>query len=123
MVFAELTKSKKGSEYIALFTYFSFQSWVRVILCSGPRQVLNALTIYSVYTGKLAEGANGKNFESSFLGFFEALKNLAEEDTRQVVILSGMLFTLVIWVFSAISLHLLRESDLRVRVRVHHSLV
>lgn len=26
LVFAELTKSKKGAEYIALFTYFSFQS-------------------------------------------------------------------------------------------------
>jgi len=25
LVFAELTKSKKGAEYIALFTYFSFQ--------------------------------------------------------------------------------------------------
>jgi hypothetical protein len=26
LVFAELTKSKKGAEYVALFTYFSFQS-------------------------------------------------------------------------------------------------
>lgn len=26
LVFAELTKNKKGAEYIALFTYFSFQS-------------------------------------------------------------------------------------------------
>lgn len=26
LVFAALTKSKKGAEYIALFTYFSFQS-------------------------------------------------------------------------------------------------
>ncbi len=25
LVFASLTKSKKGAEYIALFTYFSFQ--------------------------------------------------------------------------------------------------
>lgn len=25
LVFAELTKSKKGAEYIALFTFFSFQ--------------------------------------------------------------------------------------------------
>lgn len=27
LVFAELTKSKKGAEYVALFTYFSFQCW------------------------------------------------------------------------------------------------
>lgn len=25
LVFAELTKSKKGAEYVALFAYFSFQ--------------------------------------------------------------------------------------------------
>jgi hypothetical protein len=25
LVFAELTKKKKGAEYVALFTYFSFQ--------------------------------------------------------------------------------------------------
>ena len=25
LVFAELTKSKKGAEYVALFTFFSFQ--------------------------------------------------------------------------------------------------
>lgn len=25
LVFAELTKSKKGAEYVALFTYFSFE--------------------------------------------------------------------------------------------------
>lgn len=30
LVFAELTKSKKGAEYVALFTYFSFQ-------CEPPR--------------------------------------------------------------------------------------
>jgi hypothetical protein len=29
LVFAELTKSKKGAEYVALFTYFSFQ-------CTSP---------------------------------------------------------------------------------------
>lgn len=34
LVFAELTKSKKGAEYVALFTYFSFQSE------SGPQSPL-----------------------------------------------------------------------------------
>ena len=32
LVFAELTKSKKGSEYVALFTYFSFEG-----ILSTPR--------------------------------------------------------------------------------------
>ncbi|CAM1506385.1 Fc.00g060260.m01.CDS01 [Cosmosporella sp. VM-42] len=102
LVFAELTKSKKGAEYIALFTYFSFQTWIRVILCSGPRQVLNAFTLKSVYEAKLsvAEGS----VEDSIAGFFNKIKALAEEDYRQALILSGMCFTLVVWVFSALFL-------------------
>lgn len=101
LVFAELTKSKKGAEYIALFTYFSFQAWIRIIFCSGPRQVVNAVTLYSVYTAKLQ--VEGDNFESSFESLFAKIKALAEQDYRQALILSGMLFTLVIWVFSALS--------------------
>ncbi|OIW25238.1 hypothetical protein CONLIGDRAFT_656907 [Coniochaeta ligniaria NRRL 30616] len=99
LVFAELTKSKKGAEYVALFSYFSFQSTIRVILCSGPRQAINALTLYSVYTAKLV--IEGQDFESSLMSFFAKIKALG---VQQTLILSGMMFTLVIWVFSFLSL-------------------
>ncbi|KAK1970744.1 hypothetical protein LY78DRAFT_209038 [Colletotrichum sublineola] len=102
LVFAELTKSKKGAEYIALFTYFSFQSWIRVLVCSGPRQVVNALTLKSVYDAKLA--VHEASVEGSLLGFFDKIRSLATEDYQQALILSGMLFTLVIWVFSLLYL-------------------
>ncbi|ROW06252.1 hypothetical protein VPNG_08105 [Cytospora leucostoma] len=102
LVFAELTKSKKGAEYIALFTYFSFQSWIRVIFCAGPRQAVNGITLYSVYTAKLA--VSGENFESSFVDFFDKIKALAEQDYQQALILSGMVFTVVVWAFSFLSL-------------------
>lgn len=101
LVFAELTKSKKGAEYIALFTYFSLQAWIRIIFCSGPRQVVNAVTLYSVYNAKLQ--INGDTFEASLESLFEKIKVLAQQDYQQALILSGMLFTLVIWVFSALS--------------------
>ncbi|KAL2135773.1 hypothetical protein VTI74DRAFT_6978 [Chaetomium olivicolor] len=102
LVFAELTKSKKGAEYIALFTFFSFQSWIRVLLCSGPRQAINALTLYSIYKANLQ--INATSFESSFADFFDKIKALASQEPRQAVILSGMAFTLIIWVFSFLSL-------------------
>ncbi|KAH7151895.1 hypothetical protein B0J13DRAFT_437677 [Dactylonectria estremocensis] len=102
LVFAELTKSKKGAEYIALFTYFSFQSWIRVIICSGPRQVINAFTIKAVYDSKLA--ISSQSVEGSITGFFEKIKALAEEDYRQALTLSGMCFTLLVWTFSALFL-------------------
>ncbi|KAI1337011.1 hypothetical protein F5Y15DRAFT_166903 [Xylariaceae sp. FL0016] len=103
LVFAELTKSKKGAEYVALFTYFSFQSWLRVIFCSGPRQAVNALTLYAVYKSNLIPTDN-TSVGSTLGDFFDKLQTLAQENMQQAVILSGMLFTLVIWVFSMIFL-------------------
>jgi potassium channel KCH len=103
LVFAELTKSKQGAEYIALFTYFSLQSWIRVLLCSGPRQVINALTLYSVYNAKLSS-QDAANVGEGFLEFFRKIGALAAESYQQALILSGMVFTLVVWVFSALFL-------------------
>lgn len=103
LVFAELTKSKKGAEYVALFTYFSFQSWIRVIFCAGPRQAVNAITLYSIYTSKLIVTDTG-SVESSLMNFFSKLQKLGSENPQQTVILSGMLFTLIIWVFTFLSL-------------------
>ncbi|OTB09592.1 hypothetical protein M426DRAFT_256706 [Hypoxylon sp. CI-4A] len=103
LVFAELTKSKKGAEYVALFTYFSFQSWIRVIFCSGPRQAINALTLYSVYNSDLIP-SDVSSVQSTLGTFFGKLQTLANENKQQVVILSGMVFTLFIWVISALFL-------------------
>lgn len=77
-------------------------AWIRVLLCSGPRQVVNALTLYSVYDAKLQ--INSSSFESSLASFFDKIRALATEEPRQAVILSGMLFTLIIWIFSFLSL-------------------
>ena len=64
--------------------------------------MLNALTLRSVYVAKLAVSDN--SVEGSFVGFFDKIKALAEEDYQQALILSGMCFTLVIWIFSALFL-------------------
>ncbi|KAI0394257.1 hypothetical protein F5Y17DRAFT_269338 [Xylariaceae sp. FL0594] len=99
LVFAELTKSKKGAEYVALFSYFSLQSWIRVLVCSGPRQVVNALTLYGLFTSDLTP-KDASSFNSTVQGFFANFKALAAENSKQAVIFSGMLFTLIIWIFS-----------------------
>ncbi|KAH9907426.1 hypothetical protein F4778DRAFT_537992 [Xylariomycetidae sp. FL2044] len=103
LVFAELTKSKKGAEYVALFTYFSFHSWIRVIFCSGPRQAINAMTLYAVYTSDLIP-TDVSDVGSTLGSFFGKIETLAKENSQQAVILSGMLFTLIVWVFSALFL-------------------
>ncbi|RAL16311.1 uncharacterized protein BO97DRAFT_306766, partial [Aspergillus homomorphus CBS 101889] len=106
LVFAELTKSRKGAEYVALFAYFSFESWMSTIFADGPRQVVNAITLYSVMQMDLLPG--GENTASSdgstASQLFNNIKLLAENNTRQALVLVGMIFTLVIWVLSMIKL-------------------
>ena len=106
LVFAELTKSRKGADYVALFTYFQFKSAVRIIFAEAGRQVVNGITLYSVMeanfipTGKHAASGN----TSPVVQFFLNIKELYIEDKQQAVVLLSMLFTLIIFVFSALSL-------------------
>lgn len=107
LVFAELTKSKKGAEYVALYTYFSFHLWMNLLFADGPRQVINAITLYSVMKMDLLPGgqhAQKDDGSSSASQFFANLRILAENNNLQVVVLVGMLFTLVIWVLSILKL-------------------
>ncbi|RMY48638.1 hypothetical protein D0863_15342 [Hortaea werneckii] len=102
LVFSELTKSKKGVDYVAFFVYFAFNGAVRVILAEGPRQFVNGMTLYAVMQADVIPGANAEH--SAFSQFWINLKELAEKDEKQAVILFSMLFTLIIWVISALSL-------------------
>ena len=102
LVFTELTKSKKGADYVAFFVYFAFKGAIRVILAEGPRQFVNAVTLYAVMQADLIPGADAKN--TAFKQFFLNVGALAEKNEEQAAILFSMLFTLVIWVFSALSL-------------------
>lgn len=78
-------------------------AWIRILFCQGPRQVINALTLISVFKTKFV-GLDTHDVGSSLLSFFKKIAFIAEDNTQQAVILSGMLFTLVIWIFGALSL-------------------
>jgi Fungal potassium channel len=64
--------------------------WKRLLLAEGPRQVLNAITLYSV--------AAGENFS------FDIQVYQQDFTTIQGVVLSFMLLTVVIWALSFIRL-------------------
>ncbi|EXJ95487.1 hypothetical protein A1O1_00609 [Capronia coronata CBS 617.96] len=106
LVFAELTKSRKGADYVALFTYFSFEAWLRIVFAEGPRQVLNAITLYSVMKLKLIpQGENApEDGHSPVVQFFVNIGVLADSNHLQAVVLFCMLWTLFIWVISVLSL-------------------
>ena len=82
-------------------------AWLRILFAEGPRQVINALTLYSVMqlslipTGKNA----AKDGHTPIVQFFVNVGLLADESGKeQAVILFSMLFTLVIWVITVINL-------------------
>jgi hypothetical protein len=102
LVFSALAKSKKGADYVALFVYFSFKTAIRVILAEGPRQGVNAMTLWAVVQSDIAVKVASDH--STFEQFWLNIGALAEKDTLQACIYFAMLFTLVIWVFSALSL-------------------
>lgn len=47
--FDHISNSTKTSDEFAFFVFFVFKSWKRVLLADGPRQTINALTLYAVY--------------------------------------------------------------------------
>ena len=80
---------------------------MNTIFADGPRQVLNAITLYSVMQMDLIPGGkNAANDDgSSSVGqFFNNVKILAEDNNLQAVVLFGMLFTLIVWVLSVLKL-------------------
>jgi hypothetical protein len=100
-LFDRLGDSRHAWDSIAFFVFFSFKGlyisnsllipgWKRLLLAEGPRQVLNAITLYSV----------AKNEDFSF----DIQKYQAEFTTIQGVVMSFMLLTVCIWALSFIRL-------------------
>ncbi|KAK4508198.1 hypothetical protein PRZ48_001936 [Zasmidium cellare] len=102
LVFTELTKSRKGTDYVALFVYFAFKGAIRVIIAEGPRQVVNALTLKGLLTDDLLNTQSDER--NSFDQFWYNVEQVADRNHMEAAIYCSMLFTLVIWVFSALSL-------------------
>jgi hypothetical protein len=106
LVFAELTKSKKGANYIALFVYFQFKSALLIIVAQGPRIALNAMTLYAVMQAQIIPGGDhAAKDRSNFEQFFMNIKTMIDTGNKQeTVIYFTMLFSLVIWVIAALGL-------------------
>jgi hypothetical protein len=106
LVFAELTKSKKGANYIALFVYFQFKSALLIIVAQGPRTAINAMTLYAVMQAQLIPaGDHAAKDRSNFEQFFFNIKTMVETGNKQeTVIYFSMLFSLLIWVIAALGL-------------------
>lgn len=106
LVFAELTKSKHGTEYIALFVHFAFEAWVRIIFAEAPRNAINAYTIYTMAKAWADEdnSPDKNDADSGIQKFFAAAGAQASQSYFQTAVFFGMLFTIIIWVIAFIGL-------------------
>ncbi len=106
LVFAELTKSKKGANYIALFVYFQFKSALIIIVAQGPRIAINGMTLYAVMEAQLLPvGEHASEDRSGFEQFFMNIKAMIETGNKQeTVVYFTMLFSLVIWVIAMLGI-------------------
>ncbi|KAL9113565.1 MAG: hypothetical protein Q9227_002303 [Pyrenula ochraceoflavens] len=102
---ARITKEGRGWKKFLVFAELT-KTWLRICFAEGPRQVINAITLYSVLQLNLVpEGDHAaKDGHTPVVQFFVNIQALADKNREQAVILFGMLFTLIVWVITAINL-------------------
>ncbi|CAO1614983.1 unnamed protein product [Parajaminaea phylloscopi] len=88
-LFSQINNSTKKQDEIAFFIFFTFKGWKRLIVADGPRQVINALTLYGLlevnkFSTNVYDYYNGSIFTA--------------------IMLLTMIFTVVIFAGSAILL-------------------
>ncbi|RPD67051.1 hypothetical protein L226DRAFT_565806 [Lentinus tigrinus ALCF2SS1-7] len=54
--FNHIAASTKRQDDFAFFVFFTFKSWKRLLFADGPRQSINALTLYAFYLSKEDDG-------------------------------------------------------------------
>ncbi|KAI0375753.1 hypothetical protein BV20DRAFT_932901 [Pilatotrama ljubarskyi] len=54
--FNHISASTKRMDDFAFFVFFTFKSWKRLLFADGPRQSINALTLYAFYLSKEDDG-------------------------------------------------------------------
>ncbi|KAF8592682.1 hypothetical protein K439DRAFT_1323543 [Ramaria rubella] len=68
-LFCTISNSTKKKDDFAFFVFFTFKGWKRLLLADGPRQSINALTLYGFYLSKLHDGPvfDLKKYSDSFI--------------------------------------------------------
>ncbi|KAL3232092.1 Low affinity K(+) transporter 1 [Nakaseomyces bracarensis] len=82
---------------ISFFTFFELKNCLRLLFADTPRQVFNGLTLWSV----LVSAGNGTDLGDleSFSGLINKIKEIAQSNHAEAVILSFMLFSFILWAF------------------------
>ncbi|RUP45610.1 hypothetical protein BC936DRAFT_147953 [Jimgerdemannia flammicorona] len=91
--FTKINDSRRVTDDIAFFVFFTLKGWKRLIFAEGPRQVIAGMTVFSIIeTAWKAGPVVGLKLDWKYYG----------ETWTQQVALMLMSFTCVLWIFSMI---------------------
>ncbi|KAI0069119.1 hypothetical protein BV25DRAFT_1834164 [Artomyces pyxidatus] len=93
--FDHIAQSTKKSDDFAFFIFFTFKSWKRLFFADGPRQVINALTLYAIYLSKKGN-TPWYDFGKYFAGNNFITTALTISTLFTVVIFAGSLLLLIV---------------------------
>ncbi|KAI0921324.1 hypothetical protein AcV5_001050 [Taiwanofungus camphoratus] len=91
--FSHISNSTKRMDDFAFFVFFTFKGWKRLILAEGPRQSINALTLYAFYLSKEDKGA-----------WYDVSKYFAGNDYVTQALTISTAFTVLIFALNLIML-------------------
>jgi len=92
--FDHISRSTKTSDDFAFFVFFVFKSWKRVLFADGPRQSINALTLYALWLAKHKEA--GWDPRKYFIGNSMSTSLLTVTTFFTVVVFIGSVLLLLV---------------------------
>ncbi|KAF8211226.1 hypothetical protein K438DRAFT_1568102 [Mycena galopus ATCC 62051] len=111
--FDHISNSTKLSDDFAFFVFFVFKSWKRLLLADGPRQTINALTLYSLWLAK--HDAAGWDISKYFVNNSISTSLLTVTTLFTCVVFAGSLILLLVAGICYIPLLCYIRGNLKVR--------
>ncbi|GBE79742.1 hypothetical protein BKA93DRAFT_758508 [Sparassis latifolia] len=91
--FDHISNSTKKQDDFAFFVFFTFKGWKRIILAEGPRQSINALTLYAFYLTRVHDGS-----------WYDISKYFAGNDILATALTISTGFTVLVFALSLLML-------------------
>ncbi|KAH8106112.1 hypothetical protein BXZ70DRAFT_918290 [Cristinia sonorae] len=94
--FNHISDSTKRMDDFAFFVFFTFKSWKRLLLADGPRQSINALTLYAFILSKQSDDTDWWDIKIYFTGNSFVTTALTITTAFTVLVFAGSLLLLLI---------------------------
>ncbi|KAK7470767.1 Potassium transporter [Stygiomarasmius scandens] len=94
--FDHISNSTKTSDDFAFFVFFTFKSWKRLLLADGPRQTINALTLYAIFVAHKKDPGDWWDVQKYFKGNSLSTSALTVTTCFTVAVFAGSLLLLIV---------------------------